>query len=58
MSTIAEHVPENGARKMKVLVKGAPEAIEKLLKEVPKNYKEAYNFYTKQGYRLLALASK
>jgi hypothetical protein len=39
MSSIAEHISENGTRKMKVLVKGAPEALEKLLKEVPKNYR-------------------
>ncbi len=43
---------------MKVLVKGAPEALEKLMKEVPLHYREAYSHYTKQGYRLLALASK
>lgn len=35
MTTIVEHVSEAGARKMKSLVKGAPEAIELLLKEVP-----------------------
>lgn len=58
MSTIVEHVSESGVRKMKCLVKGAPEAIEKLLKEVPPQYKEAYTHYTKQGYRLLAMASK
>jgi hypothetical protein len=28
------------------------------MKEVPKNYREAYSYYTKQGYRLLAMASK
>lgn len=32
MSCAAEHVSERGVRKMKALVKGAPEAIEKLLK--------------------------
>jgi hypothetical protein len=32
-------VAESGARKMKSLVKGAPEAIEKLLKEVPAKYR-------------------
>ena len=58
MTTIVEHVAEQGGRKMKVLMKGAPEAIEKLLKDVPRNYKKAYTHYTKQGYRLLALAEK
>lgn len=39
MSTISEHISESGIRKMKVLVKGAPESLEKLMKEVPQNYK-------------------
>ena len=43
---------------MKVLVKGAPEALQKLIKNVPIHYRPAYSYYTKQGYRLLALASK
>jgi magnesium-transporting ATPase (P-type) len=32
MCVVAEHVSETGARKMKALIKGAPEALEKLLK--------------------------
>jgi len=58
MSTIVQHIPSQGATNNKVLVKGAPEALQKLLKTVPQHYEEAYKFYTKQGYRLLALASK
>lgn len=58
MSCLAEHVSEQGVRKMKALVKGAPEALEKLIKDAPPQYRQAYSFYTKQGYRLLALASK
>ena len=58
MSTIVEHVPQNGTWETKVLVKGAPEAIEKLLKVVPKDYEKAYRYYTQQGYRLLALAQR
>lgn len=58
MSTVVEHTPENGHLVRKALVKGAPEAIEKLLSVVPADYEKAYKFYTKQGYRLLALASK
>jgi manganese-transporting P-type ATPase len=58
MSCAVEHVSDTGVRKMKALVKGAPEAIEKLLRSVPANYRKAYSYYTKQGYRLLALASK
>lgn len=41
-----------------VLTKGAPEVIEKLLREVPANYSKAYNHYTGKGFRVLALASK
>lgn len=58
MSTLVQHIPTQGPIFNKILVKGAPEAIQKLLKTVPKNYDEAYQFYTKQGFRLLALASK
>lgn len=58
MSTVIHHIPTQGPSYNKVLVKGAPEAIQKLLKHVPKHYDEAYKYYTKQGYRLLALASK
>ena len=39
MSCLAEHVTEQGVRKMKALVKGAPEALELLLKDVPLQYK-------------------
>ena len=52
MSTIANIV---GSQKTYVLTKGAPEAIAKLLKEVPENYFETYRKYTKQGCRVLAL---
>jgi|688.fasta_scaffold270449_1 hypothetical protein len=38
MSTIVQHIPTQGPASFKVLVKGAPEAIEKLLVKVPKNY--------------------
>lgn len=58
MSTVAEHIPEKGKTSLKVLVKGAPESIQALLSEIPKNYVKAYTHYTKQGYRLLALAYK
>lgn len=55
---MVQHIPVQGPASFKVLVKGAPEAIQKLLKTVPKGYDESYKYYTKQGYRLLALASK
>jgi manganese-transporting P-type ATPase len=42
----------------RVLTKGAPETIKTLLKEDPENYDKVYTHYTKQGYRVLALAWK
>lgn len=38
MSTIVQHIPTQGLSTTKVLVKGAPESLQKLLKTVPKNY--------------------
>jgi magnesium-transporting ATPase (P-type) len=58
MSVVAQHIPTYGPAMTKVLVKGAPETLQKLLREVPAKYEEAYKYYTKQGFRLLALASK
>ena len=42
----------------RVLCKGAPEIIEGLLESIPNNYKESYEYYMKNGYRVLALAYK
>jgi len=39
----------------RVLTKGAPEVMKALFRSVPPNYDECYNFYAKQGYRILAL---
>lgn len=39
-----------------LVVKGAPEALEKLFKSAPANYEKFYNDYANQGYRLLSLA--
>lgn len=41
-----------------LVVKGAPEVIEKLLKNPPAGYEKYYNEYANQGYRLLSLAIK
>ena len=46
----------SGAEKYQVLVKGSPEAIEKLLDTVPPHYTEAYTRLTKQGMRVMAFA--
>ncbi len=40
----------------RVLCKGAPEILQQLLAVVPENYKETYEYYTRMGYRVLALA--
>ena len=42
----------------RVLTKGAPETIKSLLKSSHPNYDQVYSKYTKQGYRVLALAYK
>jgi cation-transporting ATPase 13A1 len=40
----------------RVLCKGAPEIIKKLIKKVPHNFDECYQRWAKKGYRILALA--
>ena len=47
MSTIVHWEPENGTKEYRVLCKGAPEIIEGLLKNIPKGYKTAYEYYAK-----------
>lgn len=56
MTTFVEHFTSDGKYHRQILTKGAPEAVEKLLIKVPENYTKSYTYYTKQGYRLLALA--
>ena len=62
MSTIVDFNYEDANKAKKqtyaVFCKGAPEIIETLLAEVPENYVKTYKFYTKKGYRVLALAHK
>lgn len=41
-----------------MLCKGAPEVIQKYLKEIPNGYKEHYIDYVKNGARVLAMAYK
>ena len=41
---------------IRVMCKGAPEEIKKLLKEVPNNYDECYIKWAKKGYHIIALA--
>lgn len=56
MSTIVNVSSYKSSASNKLLVKGAPEIIESLLNKVPANYKSAYEHYTREGYRVLALA--
>ena len=42
----------------RVLVKGAPEVIEKLLMSVPENYAATHESFARKGYRTIALAVK
>ena len=59
MSTIVSvEESKHSSTEFKVLSKGAPEVIKKLLKEVPANYDSAYLKYVKEGARVLALAYK
>ena len=43
---------------MRLLVKGAPEALDELLFEKPHNFKEVYQNYANLGYRVLCLADR
>ena len=58
MTVLAKIYNENEKPYIKVMCKGAPEIIKKLLKIVPKNYDECYIKWTKKGYHLIALAYK
>ena len=58
MSTLISYSVEENHKDFRVVVKGAPETIEKLLKDVPKNYEKVFRNYAKKGYRVLALAYK
>lgn len=57
MTTISL-VKEGKGTKLKVLSKGAPEVLQQLLREVPPNYEEYYNYYVKHGYRVIAMGYK
>ena len=59
MTVLSEVYNENYGKKIKrVLCKGAPEIIKTLLKEIPNDYDECYQKWSKKGYRILALAYK
>lgn len=56
MSTIVSLEHDKGT--LMGMTKGAPEVIEPLLKEVPKNYTETYKYFSQNGGRVIALAFK
>jgi len=58
MSTVISYSVDDVHKDFRVVVKGAPETIEKLLKEVPSNYEKVFRNYAKKGFRVLALAHK
>jgi manganese-transporting P-type ATPase len=58
MSAIVSVEDASKQTEYKVLTKGAPEVVRKLLKSVPANYDKAYLKYVKDGARVLVLASK
>jgi cation-transporting ATPase 13A1 len=55
---VQQKVSQNRQVSHRVLCKGAPEVVEKLLKEVPDGYTENYINHTKNGARVLVLAYK
>eukprot|EP01125_Pyxidicula_operculata_P007025 TRINITY_DN2402_c0_g1_i1.p1 TRINITY_DN2402_c0_g1~~TRINITY_DN2402_c0_g1_i1.p1 ORF type:complete len:1145 (-),score=192.14 TRINITY_DN2402_c0_g1_i1:80-3514(-) len=57
MATIV-NFEQNENKTHLVLVKGAPEVIEKLLTKAPSHYKETYLHYAHEGKRIIALAYK
>ena len=58
MSTIVQISSGRSGSQSKMLMKGAPEVIETLLTKVPANYKSAFEYYTRKGFRVLALAQR
>ena len=55
---VVVNVQDTSGTKCRVLAKGAPEILEKYMKNVPKGYKECYQSYVKNGARVLAMAYK
>jgi len=58
MSTIVQVSSPKEKNQIKMLIKGAPEVIEELLQKAPANYKAAYEYYTRKGFRVLALGQR
>ncbi|GAA5937029.1 ion-transporting P-type ATPase SPF1 [Sporobolomyces koalae] len=59
MSTISQVQPEQGGKtKVLVSVKGAPETLKKMYKDVPTDYEQTYKWFAQRGSRVLALGYK
>ncbi|ORY07354.1 hypothetical protein K493DRAFT_310267 [Basidiobolus meristosporus CBS 931.73] len=59
MSTISKvTVPGGNSRQYFIAVKGAPEILQKMYKNVPKDYEDVYKYYSRRGSRVLALGYK
>jgi len=57
MSTIS-NVSLNGKNKVLFSVKGAPETLKKMYKDVPEDYEKTYKWFAQRGSRVLALGYK
>ncbi|TIB39582.1 hypothetical protein E3P86_01063 [Wallemia ichthyophaga] len=58
MSTVNNIVDGQGQKRTFVSVKGAPETIKSMIKDLPQGYEETYKWFTRKGSRVLALAWK
>ena len=58
MSTVNNVVDGQGQKRTFVSVKGAPETIKDMIKDLPEGYEETYKWFTRKGSRVLALAWK
>jgi cation-transporting ATPase 13A1 len=57
MSTIS-NVQLEGKNKVLISVKGAPETLKKMYKDVPEDYEKTYKWFAQRGSRVLALGYK
>ncbi|GAA5951154.1 hypothetical protein JCM3765_002402 [Sporobolomyces pararoseus] len=59
MSTISQVQLEGGGKnKVLISVKGAPETLKKMYKEIPEDYEKTYKWFAQRGSRVLALGYK
>ena len=58
MSTVSNIVESSGNKRTLVSVKGAPETLKDMMKNLPNDYEETYKWFTRKGSRVLALGWK